>query len=502
MPESAGLFLRKKSIRGQEMGGRLWYATDWEAAEMESVDFVERTLAVIEARLRERLSVDDLAESAAFSKYYYQRLFREAVGESVMRYVARRRMELAAVELAGGGATVLEIALNCGYDSHEGFTRAFKAHMGVTPADYRKFRLSPPPIYALNGGITMSYSKTTEEIARTLNRLTVQARAAAAQAHACGEEAEHYRSFWFCMESGAAKLAGGLETAQGQVREMLTKPEDFLARFALLKAMEEMAFEANVTAFQAQLMVARARPADRDAFAPVCKRFQQLAEDARLGTKGMAAFLKELAELILRDRESRLQRLAEEAVKAGREAAAALSPPELPYGYLARRTQRLAEKLEKSAGCGLMAGDIEDCLLRLDILLSAAGMDLFRAPAHRPLFTGLFRFRELTAEMAEYLQGWKEPAAKVLPQGTKGMEELVTLSLRGEFEKLGRVEGLAEREDSFETICLQLERTLESPEGRERGLEEAYARLREIALELGEYGGAVAWLVERVKGLG
>ena len=93
---------------------------------------VFRSLGVIEERIREKLTVKSLADSVHFSQYHYQRLFREAVGDSVMGYVARRRISLAAAELAGTDVSVLEIALKYGYDSHEGFTRSFRAHMGIT----------------------------------------------------------------------------------------------------------------------------------------------------------------------------------------------------------------------------------------------------------------------------------------------------------------------------------------------------------------------------------
>lgn len=46
-----------------------------------------KSLAVIEEKIQEKLTVESFAGSLHFSRYHYQRLFREAVGESVMRYV-------------------------------------------------------------------------------------------------------------------------------------------------------------------------------------------------------------------------------------------------------------------------------------------------------------------------------------------------------------------------------------------------------------------------------
>ncbi len=97
-----------------------------------------RSLAISEEKIQERLTVEALAASINFSKYHYQHIFHEAVGDTVMGYVTRRKLYLAAEELAGTTDSVLEVALRYGYDSHEGFTRSFKAHTGVTPTEYRK----------------------------------------------------------------------------------------------------------------------------------------------------------------------------------------------------------------------------------------------------------------------------------------------------------------------------------------------------------------------------
>ena len=138
------------------------------------MDPVFRSLTEIEAHIREKLTVTALAESIHISKYHYQRLFREAVGESVMRYVSRRRMALAAAELVETNVSILEIALRYGYDSHDGFTRAFRAVMGVTPMDYRKYGLCPPETRKEHPA--MPCTRPMDGITRELRSLIVQAK--------------------------------------------------------------------------------------------------------------------------------------------------------------------------------------------------------------------------------------------------------------------------------------------------------------------------------------
>ncbi|MGH1341134.1 MAG: helix-turn-helix transcriptional regulator [Nannocystales bacterium] len=90
-------------------------------------------------------SLAELAESAERSPTHFQRTFAKLVGESPKRYDTRLRLEAAAMLLECGDTTVLDIALGAGFESHEGFTRAFRSLMGVSPRDFRRIHahLSP-----------------------------------------------------------------------------------------------------------------------------------------------------------------------------------------------------------------------------------------------------------------------------------------------------------------------------------------------------------------------
>ena len=91
----------------------------------------------IQAHLDQDLSLDLLADEARLSKYHFHQLFRRVTGETPKSYVDRLRLERAALQLRIRQATVLEIALECGYRNHETFSRAFRAHFGMSPRDYR-----------------------------------------------------------------------------------------------------------------------------------------------------------------------------------------------------------------------------------------------------------------------------------------------------------------------------------------------------------------------------
>jgi len=99
---------------------------------------IYRSLDIIEKRINEKLTVSNIAADIYISKYHYMRLFREIVGDSVMDYINKRKLTLAATALLETNAKILDIALDYGFDSRDVFSRAFKALMGITPAEYRK----------------------------------------------------------------------------------------------------------------------------------------------------------------------------------------------------------------------------------------------------------------------------------------------------------------------------------------------------------------------------
>jgi AraC family transcriptional regulator len=99
-----------------------------------------RARRLIEARLDEDIPLEDLAREACFSPFHFHRLFRGLLGETVRGYTRRLRLERAAHQLTHTADDILPIALAAGYDSHEAFTRAFKARFELTPSAWRDQR--------------------------------------------------------------------------------------------------------------------------------------------------------------------------------------------------------------------------------------------------------------------------------------------------------------------------------------------------------------------------
>ncbi len=109
-------------------GGTDMYA--WES--------IETTLNYIELHLTETIEIEELANIANLSLFYYQRLFKRLVKKPVQEYIKLRRLSKVITELKNTEERILDIALKYGFSDHANFTRAFKKAYHITPDEYRK----------------------------------------------------------------------------------------------------------------------------------------------------------------------------------------------------------------------------------------------------------------------------------------------------------------------------------------------------------------------------
>jgi AraC family transcriptional regulator len=131
---------------------------------------LERLLPVlvhIQANLDGDLSLEALSNRARLSQFHFHRLFRSAVGETLKQYTHRLRLERAAHRLIVHDNSILDVALDSGFQSHETFSREFKRRFQVTPREYRQWgrgvlnenSLSTPPLNELCAGVELSKTK-------------------------------------------------------------------------------------------------------------------------------------------------------------------------------------------------------------------------------------------------------------------------------------------------------------------------------------------------------
>jgi AraC family transcriptional regulator len=96
-----------------------------------------RVEALVEDSLSTPLLLADLAAAAGYSVAQFVRLFRERFGTSPHRYVTARRIERARTLLREGRLSQIEVAIECGFQSQQHFSRVFRKQVGISPKDYR-----------------------------------------------------------------------------------------------------------------------------------------------------------------------------------------------------------------------------------------------------------------------------------------------------------------------------------------------------------------------------
>ena len=123
---------------------------------------IQRVLDYIEENLDGEIDIESLAKLAESGTYHLQRSFSLLTGMTLTEYIRQRRLTLAASDLLRG-MRVIDTAIKYGYDSQDGFARAFVRFHGVLPREVRDHaaRLNAcSPLHVsltLKGGIMMEY---------------------------------------------------------------------------------------------------------------------------------------------------------------------------------------------------------------------------------------------------------------------------------------------------------------------------------------------------------
>lgn len=99
---------------------------------------INQVFEYIDEHLTADLSLEVVAGIALISPYHFHRIFKFVTGETLNKYVSRKRREQAAAALLHSDLSMTEIALKYGFNDPSSFTRSFRKYYGCSPSNFKK----------------------------------------------------------------------------------------------------------------------------------------------------------------------------------------------------------------------------------------------------------------------------------------------------------------------------------------------------------------------------
>lgn len=103
---------------------------------------VRRVRDFIRANLEGRITLDDMAAVAGYSRFHFGRAFKQTTGMPPYAYVHHERLASARELLEQTSLPIAQVARQCGFGSHAYFSVRFRDATGLTPAEYRRSKES------------------------------------------------------------------------------------------------------------------------------------------------------------------------------------------------------------------------------------------------------------------------------------------------------------------------------------------------------------------------
>lgn len=104
----------------------------------EKIKAAQRMQDYIHQHIDEEMTLEDICAASMYSKWYALRIFKEMFHKTPFSYIRALRLTAAARRIKNpSDSSILDVAVDAGFGSHEGFTKAFYRYFGVNPSQYR-----------------------------------------------------------------------------------------------------------------------------------------------------------------------------------------------------------------------------------------------------------------------------------------------------------------------------------------------------------------------------
>ena len=100
-------------------------------------EVITASMTYINNHYKQDLSLEDVAEFAGFSRYYFSRSFKKQTGYSFKDYLCEKRLQVATDLLIRTDKSMKDVAAESGFGSVATFNRVFREKKGCTPTQFR-----------------------------------------------------------------------------------------------------------------------------------------------------------------------------------------------------------------------------------------------------------------------------------------------------------------------------------------------------------------------------
>lgn len=129
---------------------------------MDMINNFNKAMKYIDQNLENEVDFKKVSQIAGVSEFHFRKIFSYLSGMTLSSYIRKRKLSEASLDLINNKMKIIDVAIKYGYDSADGFTRAFKEWFGVNPSElnnHKDFKMYPSMTFQLTirGGSNMNY---------------------------------------------------------------------------------------------------------------------------------------------------------------------------------------------------------------------------------------------------------------------------------------------------------------------------------------------------------
>lgn len=129
---------------------------------MDMINNFNKAMKYIDQNLENEVDFKKVSQIAGVSEFHFRKIFSYLSGMTLSSYIRKRKLSEASLDLINNKMKIIDVAIKYGYDSADGFTRAFKEWFGVNPSELKNnkdFKMYPSMTFQLTirGGSNMNY---------------------------------------------------------------------------------------------------------------------------------------------------------------------------------------------------------------------------------------------------------------------------------------------------------------------------------------------------------